>query len=338
LSATVSFLGKIYQTKKDDEILEVVKQSIEFSSLFVYPNGFYAGSMGSRNTLHFYSHGYEIFAKDIPIAGAIAENMLVALDEDKLVPPSIISDRYVFYRVPEYLQSYLDYSRKEELGSINLPYQEKKINKYYQKSKIYINKFNNYYIISNLAKGGVIKIFDVNLKKLIENNCGVIGELSNGDIITSQWVDPSYKIELNDTGWVVSGRLNVVPSNKLFTLPKNLIFRSVLLFFAWSSKFSHFLKGKIRKALILGQRNTNIYFKRRFYLSSKILISDEIKIEGKEKITKLSYGGEFFIRYVPQSRYFQSQELYINEENLTSKELSQLNDKKFYTKEKIISI
>ena len=88
---------------------DVVKQSIESCSYFVYPNGFYAGSMGSRNTLHFYSHGFEVFAKQIPLAGSIAEKMLYALSEDKLVPPEIISDRYVFYRVPEYLQSYIDY-------------------------------------------------------------------------------------------------------------------------------------------------------------------------------------------------------------------------------------
>jgi hypothetical protein len=77
LSATVSFLGKIYADNPDPEILEVLKQSVEFCSYFVYPNGFFAGSMGSRNTLHFYAHGFEILSDKIPMAGSIAEKTVI---------------------------------------------------------------------------------------------------------------------------------------------------------------------------------------------------------------------------------------------------------------------
>ena len=102
---------------KSPEIFEVISKSVKFCSYFVYPNNFYGGSIGSRNTLHFYPHGFEILSKEIPIAGSIAERMLTGLSEGKLVPPEIMADRYVFYRIPEFLQSYLDYKPKE----INLP-------------------------------------------------------------------------------------------------------------------------------------------------------------------------------------------------------------------------
>ena len=111
LSATVSFLSKIYQTNPDPEIFKVIEQSIKFCSYFTYPNGFYGGSTGSRNTLHFYPHGFEIMTDVINIAGSVADKMLEGLSTDKLVPPEIMSDRYVVYRVPEYLQSYLDYQK-----------------------------------------------------------------------------------------------------------------------------------------------------------------------------------------------------------------------------------
>ena len=94
LSATVSFLAKIYRTNPDPDIFEVLRQSVEFCSYFVYPNGFYGGSLGSRNTLHFYPHGFEILAQRVPLAAAIAERMLQALPEGKLVSPEIMSDRY----------------------------------------------------------------------------------------------------------------------------------------------------------------------------------------------------------------------------------------------------
>ena len=68
----------------------ILKKSIECCGYFVYPNGFYGGSIGSRNTLHFYPHGFETMIKEIPLSGSIADKMLQSLRENKLVQPEII--------------------------------------------------------------------------------------------------------------------------------------------------------------------------------------------------------------------------------------------------------
>ena len=334
LSATVSFLAKIYQSNPDQKIFDILKQSVEFASHFVYPNGFYAGSMGSRNTLHFYPHGFEILAEIIPLAGVVAEKMLLALHKGKLVPPEIISDRYVFYRVPEFLQSYLDYApRSNHLPE--LPYEKKELNRYFPESRIFVRKTDDKYIIANLAKGGVVKIFNTGNGELLYNDCGLIGELHDSSVVTSQWVDPTYICNSNELGWSVSGQVNKVPSNKLFTPLKNIIFRSVLFALGWSSLFSHFLKARIRKTLILGQRRIPVHFKRQLTIKDKeIFLVDELKIDGKIKFKKLSFGDEFFVRYVPQSRYFQSQELEITGDILNRQSISDLNETKSYKREK----
>lgn len=311
LSATVSFLGKIYQESKDPDIREVLQQSVDFASYFVYPNGFYAGSLGSRNTLHFYPHGFEILASEIPMAAAVAEKMLRALGEDKLVPPEIISDRYVVYRVPEFLQAYLDYSqRSEQLPPV--PYERESFTQYFPESRIYVSVRSKYYVVANLAKGGVIKVFDRKNGDLILNDCGIIGTVDNGKIVSSQWIDPGYHADADEHGWQVEGDMQIVPSDKLFTPIKNLLFRSALVALGWNSVFSHFLKGQIRKTLILGQRNFPIRFARRFRWNEDAFeIVDSIKREGEERLSDLFIGGEFFVRYVPQSRYFQHQELHV---------------------------
>src|SRR6185437_1968766 len=110
LSATVSFLAKIYKSFPRPEMLDVLNQSIEACALFARPDGDYAGNLGSRNTQHFYPHGFEVLAGAIPVAGALAEHHLKGLAAGRVVPPEIMSDRYVFYRVPELLEAYLDYS------------------------------------------------------------------------------------------------------------------------------------------------------------------------------------------------------------------------------------
>ncbi|WP_462281016.1 hypothetical protein [Salinivirga cyanobacteriivorans] len=328
LSATVSFFAKIYQTNKDERILKVIKESVEFSGYFVYPNGFYAGSLGSRNTLHFYCHGYEVVGNEIPMANAIAQKLLKGLSENKLVSPEIISDRYLFYRIPEFLQAYLDYTEpKDDLPQ--LPYERAGYTKFHQRSRIFASVKDPYYIAANLAKGGVVKIFNRNENSLLVNDCGIMGRLSDGTNVTTQWVNLDYEVENHEKGWTVKGKFNKVPSNKLFTPLKQIIFRSVLVAVGWIPAMAHFIKGQIRKALILGQREIPIAFERHFSIEGNTAqIDDYIQTEKNVTFESLSIGDEFFVRYVPQSRYFQSQELQIEGFELNTDQLKALNSNK----------
>lgn len=331
LSATVSFLAKIYQENPGPEILKVLEQSVEFCSYFVYPNGFYAGSIGSRNTLHFYPHGFEILADKIPMAAAVAERMLQGLADGALVPPDIISDRYVVYRVPEFLQAYLDCTSRPEMLP-PLPYQRESFRSYFPEAGIYVEVKNDHYIVVNLAKGGVIKVFDWRKGRLLLNDCGLIGRLSDGRVVSSQWLDPDYKCRVSNEGWEVSGHLHAVPSNKLFTPLKNILFRSALVVLGWSPALSHWLKGQIRKTLILGQRPVPVRFQRRMrFESRRLILTDDIYIEGNIRFDALSVGDEFFVRYVPQSRYFQAQELAISGYRLDEADLARLSSERHIT-------
>jgi len=325
LSATVSFLGKVYQDNRDPEILQVLKQSVGTCSYFAYPNGFYAGSLGSRNTLHFYPHGFEILADEVPLAGAVAEKMLVGLSEDKLVAPEIMSDRYACYRVSEFLQSYLDY--KDRPGeSVELPHARDGLQTYFEDAGIFVRNAGQKHIICNIAKGGVVKVFDRDSGKLILNDCGVIAKLADDQVVSSQWIDPEYNIAVNADGWTVSGNLHFIPANKSFTVFKSLVFRSVLLLFGWSPWFSHLLKGRIRKALIMGQRKSPVKFNRSLKIEGEgICLVTELEWSGESEIKALSIGGEFFVRYVPQSRYFQSQELDIEAWRANDEEVTRIN-------------
>ena len=337
LSATVSFLGKIYQNNGNPDILDVLRQSIEFFSYFAYPNGFYSGSLGSRNTMHFYPHGFEILAGEVPLAGAVAEKMLQSLQEKKLVPPEIMSDRYVFYRVPEFLQAYLDYSpRPAELPP--LPYERKPFTRFFRKAGIYLANTTKYYIIANLSKGGVIKVFDCRNGRLLMNDCGVIGQLDDGRVVTSQWVDPDFRRRQDDNSWEISGNLHIVPSNKLFSPLKNIVFRGVLMGLGWIPRFSHWLKGSIRKALMLGRRPVGVQFRRQFSFDmNTIFLSDELHLQDDIRFKSISVGDEFFVRYVPQSRFFQIQELDAQGSTLEPQQVENLNRQKHMTISRSIS-
>ena len=331
LSATISFLAKIYKDNQDEQILNVADKSVAFCSHFAYPNGFYAGSTGSRNTLHFYPHGFEVLSKEIPLAGAVAEHMLQALSEDKLVPPEIMSDRYVFYRIPEFLESYIDYgvnNRHKE----RLPFQKESYYHYFKKAGIWASKNENHYWIANLAKGGVLKVFDCKSGKLIYNDCGILAKGKKGGVLTSQWIDPSYQIVADLEGWRITGCLNQVASGKVFNPAKLVMFRIFLILFGWHPVLAHALKGWIRKILILGSKRSKARFVRelrrennRWQFVNRIDLT-HMKIQFRH----LAIGGEFFVRYVPQSQFFQTQELAIRQYILSDSEIRELNKTRLF--------
>jgi hypothetical protein len=326
LSATVSFLSKIYQTHPSHEMLDVLRSAVEFSSYFVYPNGYYGGSMGSRQTLHFYPHGYEVLAQEIPLAGSIAQKMLEGLNSGGLVPPEIMPDRYLPYRVAEYLQAYLDASpRPNDLPK--LPYEREPFTEWFAGARIYARRGERSYLLVNLAKGGVIKLFDVETGELVFNDCGILGRLQNGALVSSQWVDPRYQVSVSDEIVQVQGALQKMPSTKTFTPLTMAMFRGVLTSVGWSGAASHMLKGCVRKLLMLGTRPIPVRFRRQIRLDGDgLMVTDRLESTASIPFQSLMVGDEFAVRYVPQSRYFQVQELGITGLSLNHAQINQLNE------------
>lgn len=326
LSATVSFLAKLRRLYSEDERLtEVIKKAIDFSSFFVYPNGFYAGTIGSRQTLHFYPHGYEIMAKGYPLSASIAEKMLISYEEGKLVPPEIMSDRYYIYRIPELLHAYLDYSPRESKLP-ELPYERPPFRIYFEEANIEIRKAKDYYSLINLSKGGVIKLFELDTNRLVIDDCGIIGRLDNGRVISSQWIDPDHSTKTDEKELSVSGDFHYISSHRL-TPVKMILFRIILLLFGWHSMLAYKLKGLLRDIAITKCRKAPVSFKRSIrFEKESVTVEDEIRLKDKGiGFKSLSIGDEFSVRYVPQSLYFQSQEFDVEGLLVPENAISKLN-------------
>ena len=317
LSATVSFLGKIYKHRdavervlNDKRMRDVMLKAVDFCSYFAYPNGHYAGTIGSRQTLHFYPHGFEILAPEYPLAGAVADRMLAGLRDGALVPPSIQGDRYYQYRVPEFLLSWVDYGErpyKTDAERPPLPDEREPFRQYFPSSGIVINKTAKSYRVVNLAKGGVVKQFDLERGKLSINDCGVLAQLDDGRIVTSQWIG-GYAVNVEDNRLSVTGNCHRV-ATKLFTPIKFIVFRIVMLTLGWNSWLAYHIKGMIRKLLMTRAKTMPVRFQRMIIMENDSLeIEDTIKLDNV-RVRRLLIGDEMPVRYVPQSRYFQPQEL-----------------------------
>lgn len=331
LSATVSFLGKIYKhretetrVKNDRKMREVLCRAVDFCAYFVYPNGHYAGTAGSRQTLHFYPHGFELLAPEYPLAGAVADRMLEGLRAGALVPPEIQEDRYFQYRVPEFLLSWADYGqRPAEIPPV--AYEREPFEKYFPRGRFYMRKTPKTYLVVNLAKGGVIKQFDLESRKLVFNDCGLLAQLEDGRLVTSQWIDPDYRVDTDPAQLSISGTAHRIPT-KIFTPIKFILFRLAMLSLGWNTWLAYQIKGLIRTILMTRAETMPLRFKRRIEMAGdELTVTDTIELQAADRVRRMLIGDEMPVRFVPQSRYFQPQELDVAGYTVPKEALALLN-------------
>ena len=331
LSATVSFLAKLHRLYRDDRTEQVCQRAIEFASYFVYPNGHYAGSMGSRQTLHFYPHGFEVYGGDgNALASAVAERLLLGLKDGALVPPEIQEDRYFLYRIPELMESWIDYSARPA-GLPQLPYEREPFQRYWPGAQCYARKTRDIkgresYTLVNLAKGGVIKHFRTDTLESVENDCGLLAERTDGKIVTSQWISPTATATFDESAQSleVSTPLHYMVM-KLFNPVTMIGFRVFMLAFGWQTRLAYEIKGAIRKLLMTRSGASPARMTRRVeFGDAGFTITDTIEKGSGPSLRRGLLGDEFHVRYVPQSRYFQPQELGMRGHHLTAEEVDTL--------------
>ncbi|MBU1069758.1 hypothetical protein KJ975_09360 [Myxococcota bacterium] len=342
LSATVTFLARLDQARPDPVLLDVAKKAIDFTKYFVYPDGHYGGTLGSRETFHFYSHGYEVLGHENPMALAQADFMLKSYAAGKSVTPHLQSDRYFVYRIPEFLFSARDAAPRPEVLPA-LPWQENNNQQFlFPEAGIWGGRRGNYYAIANLARGGVFKCFRLNDNGEeggipLASDCSMSGIMPDGTVFTTAWCDPDRNFEAHGVEANVHAR-GLELHTQTFDPLKMTVFRAGMLALGWHQKSAYHLKGLIRKVLMLRNTTVPVQLHRHMKLSPEgFVVTDRITVAKGTRLQRLILGEELPVRYVPQSRYFQPLELQVSGRELTPSELDQLKGQGEITFQRVLS-
>ncbi|MBN1518270.1 hypothetical protein JXA32_17040 [Candidatus Sumerlaeota bacterium] len=165
-TCTIDFLAKLHrkseaQGEPYDELLDPLKRAVDFAWHFMHPDGSYGGEYGSRNTYHFYPHGFELIARHSEKAGQIADQFLRSLAADKRYHND--DDRMLCHCVYNWLQAWDDYYEPSQPanGEQRFPPINTRENflKWHPDAGLAVCKTDAYYAVANLNKGGVIKVF-----------------------------------------------------------------------------------------------------------------------------------------------------------------------------------
>lgn len=314
-TCTIDFLAKYLQKRKAREkeeeqtVLQSLIKAVDFSWYFMHPDGSYGGEYGSRNTYHFYPHGFELMAPHTEKAGQIADAFLESSEHDKRYHND--DDRMTAHYVYNFLQSWEDY-HPERPQNIN---ETKKASrgKWMPNAKIYINwqtsesgDIKNYFI-SNQSKGGVLKIFDS--KGCIASDTGLIGELEDGTVVVTHLVQQdstcTENFSENSSTLEVEGDFCIRKPNGM-TIFKQLLLRLWLLIVGRFN--ANLTRSIVQKIAITGKPKTSYRFRRKISIDPKrVDVTDFIPKEMPLK--RLSIGSDATSIYVANSLVFQESRL-----------------------------
>jgi len=298
-SCSIDFLGKLRKKSNDENLIEPLKRAVQFAWHFAHPDGSYAGEYGSRNTYHFYPHGFELMAPHLPEAGQVADHFLKIglprgtryFNED---------DRMCCHYVYDWLQAWEDY-HPERPPDIR---ESEPFEKWFPGAKIFVKKTGRYHAVAALNKGGVIKAF--NEEGCLLSDTGVMGQLADGKTVVAHLVDPEHEVETDPDNrkFTVSGNM----SNRrqpLATPFKQIVVRVLLLTIGRFN--ANLVRSRLQKILITGKQRTDICFRRTLeFADDRIEAIDKIVAPKGTVFKKLACGSDATSIYVANSNVYQS--------------------------------
>lgn len=297
-SCSIAFLGKLWQKSQDDSLIEPLKRAVEFASYFMHPDGSYAGEYGSRNTYHFYPHGFEVMAPFTPTAARIADTYLHrSLPERRRYFND--DNRMCAHYVYDWMQSWRDYhpERHGLLEEHRGPFE-----RWFDDAKILVKKTPKYYAVCSLAKGGVLKVYDESGP--LYSDTGPMLRSDDGEVFVSHLVDPEHEAQFKEGTATIRGAM----SKRRYPLPspvKQMMFRGMNL--SVGRLGPNAVRTVLQKVLITGKPRTGIQFERQLtFTDDDISIRDTIDATATDAdFSDFACGSDATSIYVANSNTFQ---------------------------------
>jgi hypothetical protein len=304
-SGSLSFLAKSLKYEENNKIKEICRKSLEFISYFSYPSGSVGGNVGSRHTVTYFCAGIEYF-RDLPLGSRMSRFIEEGILNQTHVLSSDLDDHYMIYRLYELLDAHEFYNKKKKhIDEEKLPYEQKNFIQTFSKANIFIKKDINTYLVVALNKGGAYRLESTIDKNVISIDSGVM--IRNDKKVLSSLNTRKADITIDKNIIKINGYLSDV-TTKNFKPITFIIFRLFMLVFGSNYRIANIIKKLIKSVLIFNNESKKYKFERIIQIQDdKLLVKTSLNNENP--IEKVIVGGEFWTRYVPQSRHFLKEQL-----------------------------
>ncbi|MDA7978064.1 MAG: hypothetical protein MPJ50_04760 [Pirellulales bacterium] len=354
-TVTIDCLAKIRQILIANEHLSTVAQqagygletlerslgtAVRFCAGFLHPDDSYAGSYGSRGTLHFYSHGFELLAADHLFAESAAARQLATAFRRVLQAGQIghfSDDRMFVHRLTNLLEAAtLETPTVERRSSafpatqeVGLPtvVDSSDVVEHFPNAGMLVIRTGDCHSVISAARGGVFSHFDN--RGLQTGDAGVIVELNDGRLAVSQSHDSNRTTQFERQESVDGDRVT-------YSVRAPLHFVSMETVSPWKQAILHLgmvtlgrfcrtlVRRLLQKRVITGRREAPLVLTRTFEIVRsqgqaldepgatfhRLRVVDRIELtHPKVFVRRMSFGVGFEAAYVAASGVYRADQL-----------------------------
>ncbi|MEX2558533.1 MAG: hypothetical protein WD403_01400, partial [Pirellulales bacterium] len=204
-TVTIDCLAKIRRLTGEKSLDEPLRRAVAFARLFLHPDGSCGGPYGSRGTMHFYPHGFELLASDNVEAAELADGFLRALGAG--TQAWFEDDRMYTHRLANLLEAYIDWSPKRPAPAARPAPAGSEATVYLPKAGLLVRRRDGGHTVVSAARGGAFKHFPAGQPCVTD--AGLILETTDGRLAVSQCHGHGRRVDW-DGRLTVSGPLHWV--------------------------------------------------------------------------------------------------------------------------------
>ncbi len=303
-TCAISFLAKLRQKTGDPKLTAPLRRAADFAAHFIHPDGSFGGEYGSRNTHHFYPHGFELLATEHTGALQAAELYL-----RKGLPRRTRyfndDNRMCAHYVYDWFQSWRDYAVVPGRGSVNC-FPENRT-RWFAAAGLLVRRDERHCAIAAANKGGVLKI--TTPQGVIYSDTGVMLRLEDGTVLVSHLVNARNEIRWLPEKNELTVRGNLCRRRAVVMTPlKQMIFRALTLTVGRINP--NWLRMLIQKLFITGKAATESTFSRTIrFNADAVEIIDEVELRGTRRVSEVVTAPDSTSIYVASSNAFQAANL-----------------------------
>ncbi|MEX0711832.1 MAG: hypothetical protein WD278_05755, partial [Pirellulales bacterium] len=239
-------LANIRRLKAEKTLDEPLRRAVAFARLFLHPDGSCGGPYGSRGTMHFYPHGFELLASENAEAADMADGFLRALAAG--TQAWFEDDRMYAHGLANLLEAYIDWSPKRPAPPARLALAGNEAAVYLPKAGLLVRRHGGGHTVVAAARGGAFKHFAAGRQCVTD--AGLILETTDGRLAVSQCHGHGRRVEW-DGRLTVSGPLHWVRFETASPLKLALFHTGMWLVGRWCRTL---VRRLLQRRLITGRR------------------------------------------------------------------------------------
>ncbi|MHB8897214.1 MAG: hypothetical protein ACYC6Y_00555 [Thermoguttaceae bacterium] len=301
-TVTIDCLARLRAATGNGRLDDPLRRAVVFASHFLHPDGSYGGEYGSRGTCHFYPHGFELLAGQLPEAADLADGFLRSVELGTLA--CFHDDRLFAHRLGNRIEAYLDWSPTRAAG-VDPP---RDFAVHYPRAGLFAFRRGNRHTVVSTARGGVVKHFDA---ERCTTDAGLVIETGDGTVCVSQMHEHDRKVDvrLESDGRVriaVSGSLHAARFETATPLKQSLLHAGMWGVGRWCRTA---VRRLLQRRLITGRRRLPIRLERIIELRPgvpAVQVTDKIELASPAlRVRRLAIGTDHQAAYVAACGVYQ---------------------------------